>query len=154
MTLTPCSTTTPSQQWTYNTTTHQLTNAVVWDGLVCLDAGPMTWVNPCSLAPASAMAMCDPSLSFQERVSDLVGNLTMEEKAGLFPNFASAVPRLNIPVYQWWSEALHGGLTRICVTLWRGCRGCAMQWVRGGVCGRCMKTKAVPCVWGVLCPLV
>ncbi len=41
-------------------------------------------------------------------VQDLVGRLTLAEKATLMVNGAAAVPRLNIPAYQWWNEALHG----------------------------------------------
>lgn len=42
------------------------------------------------------------------RVDALVANLTKEEKSVLFVNGAGAVPRINWPAYQWWSEALHG----------------------------------------------
>ncbi len=115
MYLRSCSPGNPSQQWTWNSATLLLSNGVTWNGLQCLDAGPTLWTNPCSQAPASGMAMCDPTLTFQERVSDLVGNLTLQEKLGLFANGAQAVPRLNIPVYQWWSEALHGECSGWCM---------------------------------------
>lgn len=38
----------------------------------------------------------------------LVAALTLEEKSSLFVNHAAAVPRLNWPAFNWWSEALHG----------------------------------------------
>ncbi|TWB30620.1 glycoside hydrolase family 3 C-terminal domain-containing protein [Nitrospirillum bahiense] len=50
----------------------------------------------------------DPSLPVERRVDDLVGRLTPEEKAAQLTNQARAIPRLNIPAYNWWSEALHG----------------------------------------------
>lgn len=50
----------------------------------------------------------DTSLPFTERVKDLVGRLTLEEKVGLMSHPALGVPRLNIPAYNYWSEALHG----------------------------------------------
>ena len=50
----------------------------------------------------------DTSLAFEERAKDLVGRLTLEEKVGLMSHPAHAVPRLNIPAYNYWSEALHG----------------------------------------------
>lgn len=50
----------------------------------------------------------DTSLSFTERAKDLVGRLTLEEKVGLMNHPAHGIPRLNIPAYNYWSEALHG----------------------------------------------
>jgi len=50
----------------------------------------------------------DASLSPQERAKDLAGRLTMEEKASLMLDESSAVPRLGIRKFNWWSEALHG----------------------------------------------
>ena len=50
----------------------------------------------------------DITLPFEERVKDLVGRLTLEEKVGLMSHPAQGVPRLNIPAYNYWSEALHG----------------------------------------------
>lgn len=41
-------------------------------------------------------------------MQDLVARLTLDEKISQLVNKASAVRRLGIPYYQWWSEALHG----------------------------------------------
>ena len=50
----------------------------------------------------------DPELSFEERVDDLVSRMTLEEKADQLLYNAPAIPRLGIPEYNWWNEALHG----------------------------------------------
>jgi beta-glucosidase len=50
----------------------------------------------------------DPSLPPEQRAADLVHRMTLEEKAGQLVNQARAIPRLNVPAYDWWSEALHG----------------------------------------------
>jgi beta-glucosidase len=50
----------------------------------------------------------DTSLPFSERAKDLVERLTLEEKVGLMNHPAHGIPRLNIPAYNYWSEALHG----------------------------------------------
>ena len=50
----------------------------------------------------------NPSLSPEQRAVDLVHRMTLAEKASQMLNRSAAVPRLNIPAYQWWSEALHG----------------------------------------------
>ncbi len=50
----------------------------------------------------------DPSLPVDVRVNDLVSRMTLEEKTSQLVNQARAIPRLNVPEYDWWSEALHG----------------------------------------------
>lgn len=50
----------------------------------------------------------DPSRPFDERVADLVSRLSLEEKAAQMMMDSPAIPRLGIPAYHWWNEALHG----------------------------------------------
>ena len=50
----------------------------------------------------------DTSLSPAERAHDLVSKMTLEEKATQLEDYAVAIPRLGIPDYQTWNEALHG----------------------------------------------
>ena len=50
----------------------------------------------------------DPTQSTDARVKDLVSRLTLEEKVSLLGYQSKAVPRLGIPAYNWWNEALHG----------------------------------------------
>jgi beta-glucosidase len=42
------------------------------------------------------------------RAHDLVSRLTLQEKVSLLGYKSVAVPRLGIPAYNWWNEALHG----------------------------------------------
>ncbi len=53
-------------------------------------------------------AYLDESLSFEERVKDLVSRMTLEEKTTQMLYNSPAIPRLGIPSYNWWNEALHG----------------------------------------------
>ncbi len=39
---------------------------------------------------------------------DLVAQMTLDEKASQLTYHAAAIPRLNVPAYNWWNEALHG----------------------------------------------
>ena len=50
----------------------------------------------------------DPSQPLDVRVDDLIKQMTLEEKASQLVNQARAIPRLKVPAYDWWSEALHG----------------------------------------------
>ena len=43
-----------------------------------------------------------------KRAKELVGQMTLEEKASQLRYDAPAIRRLGIPVYNWWNEALHG----------------------------------------------
>ena len=76
--------------------------------LVCCSgvwlAGAQTALKPADAKPA----YLDPSLPAEQRAADLVSRMTLEEKGTQLLNQARAIPRLNIPAYDWWSEALHG----------------------------------------------
>ncbi len=50
----------------------------------------------------------NPQLPRAERVENLLGMLTPEEKVGLMMNKSVSIERLGIPSYNWWSEACHG----------------------------------------------
>jgi beta-glucosidase len=50
----------------------------------------------------------NPALSTEERVNDLVLRMTLQEKEDQLLYTAPAIPRLGIPEYNWWNEALHG----------------------------------------------
>jgi beta-glucosidase len=50
----------------------------------------------------------DESLSFDSRARDLVSRMTLEEKVTQMLHQAPEIPRLGLPAYNWWGEALHG----------------------------------------------
>lgn len=50
----------------------------------------------------------DPKQPVEVRVKDLLSRLTIQEKIDLLGYNSKAVPRLGIPAYNWWNEALHG----------------------------------------------
>ncbi|NCI45743.1 glycoside hydrolase family 3 C-terminal domain-containing protein [Sediminibacterium soli] len=56
----------------------------------------------------SKLPFNNTALSFEKRVNDLVGRMTLEEKVSQMLNSAPAIPRLGIPAYDWWNEVLHG----------------------------------------------
>ena len=59
-------------------------------------------------AKTKGLPFCLASLKVEDRVKDLIGRLTLQEKVKLLVSGAAAVPRLGIKGYEWWSEALHG----------------------------------------------
>ena len=61
-----------------------------------------------SQRPSGAVVYMDPSQPISVRVDDLISRMTLDEKASQLVNQSRAIPRLQIPEYDWWSEALHG----------------------------------------------
>ncbi len=57
---------------------------------------------------AQSLPYQNPDLSATQRADDLLGRLTLEEKISLMMDTSPAIPRLGIPQFQWWNEALHG----------------------------------------------
>lgn len=53
-------------------------------------------------------AFRNTSLPVSQRIQHLISQLTLEEKIGQLIYDAPAIPRLGIPAYNWWNEALHG----------------------------------------------
>jgi beta-glucosidase len=58
--------------------------------------------------PPERPAYLDPDLAFEARAKDLVSRMTAEEKVSQLTHEAAAIPRLGVPAYNWWNEALHG----------------------------------------------
>ncbi|MGH6980911.1 MAG: glycoside hydrolase family 3 N-terminal domain-containing protein, partial [Stellaceae bacterium] len=54
----------------------------------------------------------NPALPAEQRAADLVHRMTVEEKVTQLVNQARAIPRLKVPSYDWWSEALHGVMSK------------------------------------------
>ena len=79
-----------------------------------------------SFSPAGAqLPYQNPSLPVEQRVDDLLGRLTLEEKVKLMMNGSPAIERLGIPQFDWWSEALHGVGRNGVSTVFPSCIGMA-----------------------------
>lgn len=83
---------------------HYLPLMKIWSTVIFLSFCPL-------ILPAQdyrAFPMWDATLPFETRIKDLLGRLTPEEKVAQMMHAAPAIPRLGIPGYNWWNEALHG----------------------------------------------
>src|SRR5690606_1068986 len=70
----------------------------------------------------------NPDLPTEERVENLISLLSLEEKVGLMMNSSKPVPRLGIPAYDWWNEALHGVARSGKATVFPQAIGMAATW--------------------------
>ncbi len=58
--------------------------------------------------PEIARPYLDPAVPLEQRVHDLISRMTLEEKVEQMRDHAPAIPRLDVPKYDWWNEGLHG----------------------------------------------
>ena len=70
----------------------------------------------------------DPKASPADRAHDLVGRMTLDEKAQQLEDWATPIPRLGIPDYQTWNEALHGVARAGYATVFPQAIGMAATW--------------------------
>lgn len=77
---------------------------------------------------AGTLPFQNPSLPVAQRVDDLVGRLTLDEKASQMRHTAPAIPRLGIPAFDWWNEGLHGIARSGYATVFPQAIGLAATW--------------------------
>ncbi len=88
-------------------------------------------VLPCAAWAQDSQAKLpylDPSLTPEQRAKDIVSRMTLEEKVSQMQNVAVAIPRLGIPAYDWWNEALHGDARAGLATVFPQAIGLAATW--------------------------
>jgi beta-glucosidase len=76
----------------------------------------------------SSPAYLNTTLPLEKRVDDLVSRMTLEEKVRQMQHAAPAIPRLGVPSYDWWSEALHGVARSGYATVFPQAIGMAATW--------------------------
>jgi beta-glucosidase len=80
-------------------------------------------------APAQAgLSAAAKNRSPEERATELVREMTLEEKAAQTLNDAPAIPRLGVPAYNYWNEGLHGIARSGYSTLFPQAIGMAATW--------------------------
>ncbi|MGH9823280.1 MAG: glycoside hydrolase family 3 C-terminal domain-containing protein [Blastocatellia bacterium] len=97
--------------------------SVMFTLTLCVSAGAQN--------PASTFKYKDPKRPINERVDDLVSRMTLEEKVSQMMDVAPAIPRLDIPAYNWWNEALHGVARAGIATVFPQAIGLAATWDTG-----------------------
>jgi beta-glucosidase len=96
--------------------------------LLAVSLGWFLLPGPALRAQGQRPAYLQLALPLETRVADLVARLTLPEKASLMGNVSPGVPRLGIPPYDWWNEALHGVARAGEATVFPQAIGLAAMW--------------------------
>jgi len=89
---------------------------------------PIIFAFAAALATAQEADYLNTNLSPEARAHDLVNRMTLDEKASQLEDWATAIPRLGIPDYQTWNEALHGVARAGYATVFPQAIGMAATW--------------------------
>jgi len=73
----------------------------------------------------------DPAQPLQARAHDLIRRMSLEEKVAQLQNEAPSIPRLGLPAYNYWNEALHGVANNGIATVFPEPVGMASTWNPG-----------------------
>ena len=73
----------------------------------------------------------DPSHTVKERADDLIRRMSLAEKVAQLKNAAPSIPRLGLPAYDYWNEALHGVANNGIATVFPEPIGAAASWNPG-----------------------
>lgn len=81
----------------------------------------------CAQVPQS-LPYQNPKLPVEQRAADLVSRMTLAEKVAEMTNSSAAIPRLEVPSYNWWNEGLHGVARSGYATMFPQAIGMAATW--------------------------
>lgn len=70
----------------------------------------------------------DPSHTIKERADDLIRRMSLAEKVAQLKNAAPSIPRIGLPAYDYWNEALHGVANNGIATVFPEPVGGASSW--------------------------
>lgn len=76
----------------------------------------------------AALAGSASAATPEQRASELVARMTLDEKVAQLQSAAPALPRLGIPAYEWWNEGLHGSARAGYATVFPQAIGLAASW--------------------------
>ncbi|MCL4505318.1 MAG: glycoside hydrolase family 3 C-terminal domain-containing protein [Chloroflexi bacterium] len=77
---------------------------------------------------AESPAYLNPDLPIETRVNDLIARMTTDEKISQMTSATTGIPRLGIPAYNYWNEALHGVARAGRATVFPQAIGMAATW--------------------------
>ena len=82
----------------------------------------------CADKPNETPAYLNPDLPIETRVNELIARMTTDEKISQMTSATTGIPRLGIPAYNYWNEALHGVARAGRATVFPQAIGMAATW--------------------------
>src|ERR1700731_931896 len=81
-----------------------------------------------SAQDAAVPGYLDPSKPTEQRVADLIGRMTLEEKAQQLNHLNVGIPRLKVAAWGGWNQTLHGGWSKQPTTLFPAAIAMGATW--------------------------
>lgn len=70
----------------------------------------------------------DPAKPIEQRIQDIIGRLTLEEKAAQLNHLNTGIPRLGVPMWGGWNQTLHGVWSKQPTTLFPAAIAMGATW--------------------------
>ena len=102
--------------------------AVILALSICFLASSPACLTPAYAQSPKPLPYLDPALPVEQRAADLVSRMTLQEKVSEMLNSSAAIPRLDVPAYDWWNEGLHGVARSGYATMFPQAIGMAATW--------------------------
>ncbi len=96
--------------------------------LLCIVCCGMSLAQSTSVPNNAAQLYLDPTKPIEQRITDLIGRLTLEEKAAQLNHLNTGIPRLNIPMWGGWNQTLHGVWSKEPTTLFPAAIAMGATW--------------------------
>ena len=96
--------------------------------IAILCCGLLLYLCSASAQDASRPAYLDPSKPTEVRVADLIGRMTLEEKAAQLNHLNEGIPRLKVPAWGGWNQTLHGVWSKHPTTLFPAAIAMGATW--------------------------
>src|SRR5882757_3310102 len=95
---------------------------------VALLGSLLLFLSSASAQDAARPAYLDPSKPIEQRIADLIGRMTLEEKAQQLNHLNVGIPRLKVAAWGGWNQALHGVWSKQPTTLFPAAIAMGATW--------------------------
>lgn len=88
----------------------------------------LSFTLACSAQDTASAPFRNPALPIEQRITDLIGRLTLQEKAQQLNHLNNGIPRLGVPMWGGWNQTLHGVWSKEPTTLFPSAIAMGATW--------------------------